>query len=63
MQYLYQVLMDFWGFWFGGADYAATMSPNLLNIIELLSVASTIALVMQLIVKPLFGILPWNRKD
>ena len=62
MEYLYQILLDFWGFWFGGADYAATVSPNVLNIIELLGIATTIAVVMQIIVKPLFGLLPWNKQ-
>lgn len=55
MEYLYQVITDFWGFWFGGTDYATTVTPNLMNVIELLSVVTTIALVVQLIVKPLFG--------
>ena len=59
-EYLYQVIMNFWGFFFGGADYAATVTPNLLNTIELLSVVTTVALVVQLIVKPLFGLMPWN---
>ena len=62
MEYLYQILLDFWGFWFGGGDYAATVSPNVLNIIELLGIATTIAVVMQIIVKPLFGLLPWNKQ-
>ena len=55
--------MDFWGFFFGGTDYATTVTPNLLNVIELLSVVTTIALVVQLIVKPLFGLMPWNKRD
>ena len=62
-EYLYQVIMDFWGFFFGGTDYASTLTPNLLNVIELLSVVTTIALVVQLIVRPLFGLLPWNKKS
>ena len=63
MQYLYEVIMNFWGFFFGGADYATTLTPNLLNIIEFLAAVSTIAVVMELIVKPLFGLLPWRKKQ
>lgn len=62
MQYLYEVLRNFWGFFFGGTDFAATMSPNLLNIIEFLAVVSTIAVVVKLIIEPLFGLLPWTKK-
>lgn len=60
---LYQILLNFWGFFFGGTDYATTITPNLMNIIELLGVVSTIAIVMQFIVKPLLGFLPWNKKN
>lgn len=63
MEYLFQIVKDFWGFWFGGQEYAATISENMLNIVELLAVVTTIAIVMQFIVKPLFGILPWNKRD
>ena len=63
MQYLYEVIMNFWGFFFGGVDYATTLTPNLLNIIEFLAAVSTIAVVMELIVKPLFGLLPWRKKQ
>lgn len=63
MEYLYQILMNFWGFFFGGADYATTVTPNVLNIIEFLGMVTTIAVVMQIIVKPLFGFLPWNKKN
>ena len=63
MEYLYQILMNFWGFFFGGADYATTVTPNVLNIIEFLGMVTTIAVVMQVIVKPLFGFLPWNKKN
>lgn len=62
MQYLYEVIMNFWGFFFGGAEYATTVSPNVLNIIEFLGMVTTIAVVMQIIVKPLFGLLPWNKQ-
>lgn len=62
MEYLYQILMNFWGFFFGGADYATTVTPNVLNIIEFLGMVTTIAVVMQIIVKPLFGFLPWNKQ-
>lgn len=62
MEYLYQILMNFWGFFFGGADYATTVTPNVLNIIEFLGMVTTIAVVMQVIVKPLFGFLPWNKQ-
>ena len=55
-------MQKFWGFFFGGADYATTLGENLLNIIELLSVVTTIALVTNLIIKPLFGLLPYNKK-
>lgn len=61
MQYLYQVIHQFWGFFFGGVEYASELSPNLLNVIELLAVTTTIALVVNLIVKPLFGLLPFNK--
>lgn len=60
-EYLYQVIQKFWGFFFGGVDYATTLGENLLNIIELLSVVTTIALVTNLIIKPLFGLLPFNK--
>lgn len=63
MEYLYQILMNFWGFFFGGADYATTVTPNVLNCIEFLAMVTTIAVVMQIIVKPLFGFLPWNKKN
>ncbi len=62
-EYLYQVILDFWGFFFGGTDYATTVTPSLLNTIELCAVVTTIALVVQLIVKPLFGLLPWNKSN
>ena len=60
-EYLYQVIQKFWGFFFGGVDYSTTLGENLLNIIELLSVVTTIALVTNLIIKPLFGLLPFNK--
>lgn len=63
MQYLYQVLYNFWGFFFGGAEFATTITPNLLNIVEFLGVVSTIAVVMQIIVRPLFGLLPWSKRQ
>ena len=53
--------MNFWGFFFGGTEYATTVTPNVLNCIEFLAMITTIACVMQFIVKPLFGILPWNK--
>ena len=62
MEYLYQIIMDFWGFFFGGTEYAATVTPNVLNCIEFLAMVTTIAVVMQVIVKPLFGFLPWNKQ-
>ena len=63
MQYLYQILLDFWGFFFGGTEYATQITPNLLNCVEFLALVSTIAVVIQLIIKPLFGFLPWNKKQ
>ena len=63
MQYLYEVIKNFWGFFFGGTNYLTTVTPNLLNVIELLSVVTTVALVVQLIVKPLFGLMPWNKNN
>ena len=63
MQYLYEVIKNFWGFFFGGTDYLTTVTPNLLNVIEFLSVVTTVALVVQLIVKPLFGLMPWNKNN
>ena len=62
MEYLYYVIHKFWGFFFGGVDYLSVLNTNMLNIIELLSVVTTIALVVQLIIKPLFGLLPYNKK-
>ena len=61
-EYLYTVVLKFWGFFFGGVDYAETLGENLLNVIELLSVVTVIALVVNLIIKPLFGLLPYNKK-
>lgn len=63
MEYLYQILMKFWGFFFGGPGYATTVTPNVLNCIEFLAMVTTIAVVMQFIMKPLFGFLPWNKKN
>lgn len=63
MQYLYQVLYNFWGFFFGGSTFTTGLSSNLLNTIEFLAVVSTIAVVMQIIVRPLFGLLPWSKRQ
>ena len=60
--FLYEIIMDFWGFFFGGAEYAVSVTPNVLNCIEFLAMVTTIAVVMQIIVKPLFGFLPWNKQ-
>lgn len=61
MEYLFEVIHKFWGFFFGGVEYADVLSENLLNIIDLLAVTTTIALVVNLIVKPLFSMFPFNK--
>lgn len=57
MESLYDIVMTFWKFWFGGA--ATTIDES---IFQLLSVVTTIALVYGLLIRPIVGLFRNRRR-
>lgn len=51
MDSLYNIVMQFWSFWFGSS--AETIDAS---ILQLLSVVTTIALVYGLLIRPIVGL-------
>lgn len=57
MESLYDIVMEFWQFWFGGASTTIDAS-----IFQLLSVVTTIALVYGILIRPILCIFRGRKK-